>query len=221
MKLLLPWLCVVGLIIGLGWLCFAGHKKDVELAALRGDREELQQVRAELQEIKGRAQVASDEVVRLRKDKEDLLRLRNEVGELRKEKQQLAAQVQAAQAQANASRSNPATQATTQAAEQQGESHHAQTRALAVRYGLDPSLATKEDQQAFECITNLRQIDGAKQQWALDNRRSAEALPTVADIAPYLESNTMPTCPAGGAYTINRVNVAPTCSIPRHALPKF
>jgi hypothetical protein len=221
MKLLLPWLCVVGLLIGLGWLCFAGHKKDVELAALRGDREQLEQVRAELQEIKGRAQVVSDEVVRLRKDKEDLLRLRNEVGELRKENQQLAAQVQAAQVQANASRPNPATQATTQAEEQRGESHHAQTRALAVRYGLDPSLATKEDQQAFECITNLREIDGAKQQWALDNRRSEGALPAEAEIAPYLEDHTMPTCPAGGAYTINPINVAPSCSTARHALPKL
>jgi predicted RNase H-like nuclease (RuvC/YqgF family) len=219
MKLLLAWLSVVGLLIGVGWLYFAGQKKEVELAALRGDREQLQQVLAELQETKSaRAHVVGDEVVRLRKDNEELLRLRNEVGELRKEKQQLAAQVQAAQAEANASRSNPSAQATTQAEEQQAEAHHAQTRALAVSYGLDPNLATREDQQAFECINNLREIDGAKQMWALENRRSADALPTAADIAPYLK--TMPLCAAGGAYTINPVNVPPTCSISRHALPK-
>ena len=220
MKLLLPWLCVVGLVIGLGWLYFAGQKKDAELAALRADREQLQQVRAELQEIKsGRAGVPSDEVARLRKDKEDLLRLRNEVGQLRKEKRQLAAQIQAAWTQANASRSNSPAEGTTEAEKQQAEAHHAQTRALAVSYGLDPNLATKEDQEAFECITNLRQIDGAKQQWALDNRKSAEAVPSAEDIAVYLK--TMPTCAAGGVYTINPVNVPPACSISGHTLPRF
>lgn len=221
MKLLLPWLCVMGLLISLGWLYFAGQKKDAELATLRGDREQLQELRAKLEEIKRpHAQAASDEVVRLRKDNEGLLRLRNEVGQLRKEKQKLAAQVQTAQAQVNASRSTLAAQATKQAEEQDSAAHHAQTRALAVSYRLDPSLATRDDQQAFECITYLRQIDGAKQQWALDNRRSADTSPTAADIAPYLESHTLPTCPAGGAYTLNPVNVGPRCSIPGHALPK-
>ena len=116
MKALLPWLCVVGLAIGLGWVYSASQKKDAELAALREESQQLQKLRAELEETKGaRTQAESDELVRLRKDNEDLLRLRNEVGQLRKEKQQLAAQVQTAQAQAQgaqdqvqALRANPA-----------------------------------------------------------------------------------------------------------------
>jgi hypothetical protein len=147
----------------------------------------------------------------------ELLRLRGEVGNLRV---QVAAQAHAAKAQANASRAKPDAQTPEQAEEQAAKAHRVQTQRLAVSYGLDPGLHTKEDQHAFTCISNLREIDGAKQRWALENRRFAAALPSAADIAPYLEGQTMPTCPAGGAYTLNPVNVAPRCSISGHALPK-
>jgi len=35
------------------------------------------------------------------------------------------------------------------------------------------------------CVTTLRQLDGAKQQWALEEGQPPEALPTWRDIAPY------------------------------------
>ncbi len=70
------------------------------------------------------------------------------------------------------------------------------------------------------CINNLRQIDGAKQQWALENRRPATALPTAQDLLPYFRNIQMPVCPAGGQYSINAVNALPTCSTPGHALPR-
>ena len=69
------------------------------------------------------------------------------------------------------------------------------------------------------CINNLRQIDAAKQQWALENRKTAEAIPTVQDIAPYLPGGVLPTCPSGGTYTLNAVGELPSCSIPSHVLP--
>ena len=50
-------------------------------------------------------------------------------------------------------------------------------------------------------------IDGAKQQWALENKKPASALPTAADIAPYMRSNTLPVCPAGGVYTLNPISL--------------
>src|SRR3954451_4057341 len=40
--------------------------------------------------------------------------------------------------------------------------------------------------QKNACINNLRQIDGAKQQWALENKASGAAVVTAANITPYL-----------------------------------
>ena len=40
--------------------------------------------------------------------------------------------------------------------------------------------------QMNACINNLRQIDGAKQQWALENKVNQTATPQASDIQPYL-----------------------------------
>jgi HSP90 family molecular chaperone len=200
---LLPWLCVLVLLIGLGWVYSAGQKKDAELAALRQDSQQLETLRAELEEArKAHTQADSDELARLRKDSEDVLRLRNEVGQLRKEKQQMAAQLQAAQVQA------------------QGAQEQVQTLRANQQQAPAPNRPNLEQAQATACINNLRQIEGAKAQWALDHHKPAGALLTMADLAPYFKSNAVPTCPAGGVYTLNPVGLAPLCSIPGHVLPK-
>lgn len=217
---LLPWLCVVGLAIGLGWVYSASQKKDAELAALRQDTQQLQQLRAELEDAKNvHPQQESDELIRLHRDNEDLLRLRNEVGQLRKENQQLSAQIQTAQAQAQgaqaqvqALRANPAQ------APAPGQPNAAAQAAFAARYGVQAQ--TPEQQQAAVCINNLRMIDAAKQQWALENHKPAGTLLTAADLAPYLKGQALPSCPAGGVYTLNPVGLTPLCNIPGHALPK-
>lgn len=220
MKTLLPWLCVVGLIIGLGWVYSASQKKDAELAALREDSQQLQKMRAEMEETKGtRTTAESEELARLRKGNEDLLRLRNEVGQLRKENQQLSGQVQTAQAQVQGAQAQAqALRANAAQAPAPGQLDPAAQAAFAARYGLTPQ--TPEQQQANVCINNLRLIDGAKQQWALEKQKPAGALLTAADLAPYLKTNTLPTCPAGGVYTLNPVGFGPLCNIPGHALGK-
>jgi hypothetical protein len=68
------------------------------------------------------------------------------------------------------------------------------------------------------CINNLRQIYAAKQEWALENSKPADATPTENDLTPYLQNHQMPHCPAGGIYTIGVVTNPPTCSIPNHVL---
>lgn len=83
--------------------------------------------------------------------------------------------------------------------------------------------------QTNACINNLRQIDGAKQQWALENNQVAGATPTAANLAPYLGRGaggaTLDTdikCPAGGTYTggIGNVDTKPACSVGgTHILP--
>jgi prepilin-type N-terminal cleavage/methylation domain-containing protein len=80
--------------------------------------------------------------------------------------------------------------------------------------------------QMNACINNLRQIDGAAQQWALENKASAGATVSFAEISGYLKNAV--TCPAGGAsatfatsYTLNGVTNHPTCQIvpATHKLP--
>jgi len=68
------------------------------------------------------------------------------------------------------------------------------------------------------CVNNLRQIDGAKQQWALENHKSTNDIPRVEDVAAYLYHGVFPKCPEGGAYTVGRVDQDPTCSITNHVL---
>lgn len=82
--------------------------------------------------------------------------------------------------------------------------------------------------QTNACINNLRQIDGAKQQWALETSSAANATPTAAQIAPYLGRGAGATidvdikCPAAGTYTagLGDVATAPACSLGApHVLP--
>ena len=68
--------------------------------------------------------------------------------------------------------------------------------------------------QKNACINNLRQIDGAVQTWALENKREANANVTFSDIVSYLKNEVM--CPAGGtdfggSYTITIVTNRPVC----------
>jgi len=69
------------------------------------------------------------------------------------------------------------------------------------------------------CINNLRQIDAAKQQWALEKNKQSDAVPTATDLAPYLIKEKLPRCPQGGIYTLGPVNESPKCSHPGHVLP--
>ena len=70
--------------------------------------------------------------------------------------------------------------------------------------------------QATGCINNLRQIDGAKQTWALEKGQGPDAQPQPTDLQPYIKldkNNNIPGCPAGGTYAYGTVGVLPTCSL--------
>jgi prepilin-type N-terminal cleavage/methylation domain-containing protein len=70
------------------------------------------------------------------------------------------------------------------------------------------------------CINNLRQIDGAKQEWALENKQGAAASPTSSNIQPYMgrgSSGSLPSCPLtngfANSYTIGNLSTAPVCAV--------
>ncbi len=82
--------------------------------------------------------------------------------------------------------------------------------------------------QANACINNLRQIDAAANQFALEQRKTTGATinyPT--DLMPYIKLNTagsIPPCPAGGSYSDGNIGTNPTCSLsstvtPNHIMP--
>ncbi|HMP82734.1 MAG TPA: type II secretion system protein [Verrucomicrobiota bacterium] len=76
----------------------------------------------------------------------------------------------------------------------------------------------RETSRTNACINNLRQMDGAIQQWALETKAAADAAVGMDDIVPFLKSE--PECPSGGAYTVSAVDTAPTCDgDASHVLP--
>ena len=63
------------------------------------------------------------------------------------------------------------------------------------------------------CIANLKMIDGAKQQWAVETKQLPTAVPAFSDlVGPNLYLRSLPRCPQGGIYSLNAVSVSPTCS---------
>jgi prepilin-type N-terminal cleavage/methylation domain-containing protein len=82
--------------------------------------------------------------------------------------------------------------------------------------------------QANACINNLRQLDGAAQQWALEKgKTTGSAISYPTDLTPYIKLNSassIPPCPASGTYNLAKVGDVPTCSLsttvtPYHRLP--
>ncbi len=69
------------------------------------------------------------------------------------------------------------------------------------------------------CISNLRVIDEAKAQWALDTRKGLGVQPRDKDLfGPTLYIRTKPQCPAGGEYDLGKIKEPPTCTVAGHAL---
>ena len=74
--------------------------------------------------------------------------------------------------------------------------------------------------QENACINNLRQLDGAKDQWAIETNQAAAAVPVAADVDPYLKGTSANCiCPADAAqtfassYSINALGTDPNCDI--------
>jgi prepilin-type N-terminal cleavage/methylation domain-containing protein len=82
--------------------------------------------------------------------------------------------------------------------------------------------------QANACINNMRQIDAAASQFALEKgKTTGQSITFPDDLTPYIKLNAgaaIPACPAGGSYTCNAVGTPTTCSLssnvdPAHVTP--
>ena len=203
----LPWVLVVASLVCLGVVYNSNQQQVAELAQARQANQELEQLHASQTDTNQSANPngAKDELTRLREENKDLLRLRNEVRQLRDENKQLKGQAQTAQAQV-------------QTVQAQAEALRA-SAAQASAQAQQAEASARMQNQINICINNLRQIDGAIQQWALETSKVANSRVTMADIDPYLKLKPL-TCPANGIYTLTTVAAPPTCSIPGHILPK-
>ncbi|HSY16707.1 MAG TPA: type II secretion system protein [Candidatus Acidoferrales bacterium] len=75
----------------------------------------------------------------------------------------------------------------------------------------------RQNAQAKACINNLKQIDGAAAQFALERgKKDGDTISFPSDLTPYIKlnsANMLPPCPAGGTYTLAKVGDQPQCSL--------
>jgi prepilin-type N-terminal cleavage/methylation domain-containing protein len=78
----------------------------------------------------------------------------------------------------------------------------------------------RQTAQRNACIKNLQQIDGAKEQWALENKKSegTDTSSATAEINTYIKGQQTPKCPAGGTYDYKPISTPPTCTIAGHSI---
>ena len=206
MKTILPWILVVAFAAGAGSLYFSNSSKNDELTKLRGQVAQVDTLNGQLEELQKQAASQNDQIAAMRKDNAELLSLRNQVRQLGDEKAALTKQVQTAQSQA----------ARSQADVQQAQARMSENAKAIAEQQI---LQLRQNQAAVNtCINNLRQIDAAKQQWALERQKTPDAVPQPQEISQYFPNGQFPQCPAGGRYTLNAVSNAPTCSIAGHVL---
>jgi prepilin-type N-terminal cleavage/methylation domain-containing protein len=78
-------------------------------------------------------------------------------------------------------------------------------------------MKSREMSRATTCQANMRNMDTAKEHWAMENRKGANDTPTAADlVTEYMRAryeDTLPACPSGGEYTLGNMATLPVCSI--------
>jgi prepilin-type N-terminal cleavage/methylation domain-containing protein len=90
-------------------------------------------------------------------------------------------------------------------------------------------VSSRARSQATACINNMRQIDYAIQQYAMENGLASGATIALSNVMPYIKLNmngSIPSCPASGQYIPQLVGNTPSvmCSLsntvnPPHVLP--
>lgn len=88
---------------------------------------------------------------------------------------------------------------------------------LLVAIAIPAFIRARGTTQTNSCINNLRQIDAAKDQWAIENFAATGDPVTEENLEPYIRRG-VPVCPAGGTYTIGAVGEAPLCDQEGHVL---
>jgi prepilin-type N-terminal cleavage/methylation domain-containing protein len=102
--------------------------------------------------------------------------------------------------------------------------------ALLAAIAIPNFIRARTTSQTNACISNLRIIDGAKDQWALETHKQTTATPAGTDIQPYMgrgSGGELPCCPDdptqtfATSYSPNNIGTKPVCQIvpTTHVLP--
>ena len=78
----------------------------------------------------------------------------------------------------------------------------------------------REGSRARACSSSLKQIEAAKEQWAMDNKKGSTDTPADTDLfgaEAYIKAK--PVSPCGAAYTTGTVAAAPACDKDTTAYP--
>ncbi len=204
------WACLALVLVAEACLFRATRERDLAEGDSRRAQVQWQQAQTELEELKNsNAGLQAAEISRLRKQNEILT---NKLAALQLSfTEALADFSQVTQQLANARlaiglQGNHLAELQTNLVELQSQKQRIAVAGVAV---LNQST----------CLNNLRLIDGAKQQWALEKNKGSADRPSVRELLPYLKDNVFPICPAGGIYFINAIEDLPTCSVRGHNLP--
>lgn len=203
-------LCLVAAVVG-GTACllYCPNKNEIALrTAVEGLRKQIQELEAKAADPKEieRLRAQAREAAEFRKEAEEVHRLRGEVTLLRKDK--------AVFEQAKAENAQLREQV------QVAQRLQAENNALRGQYQ-SAVQGLQQRTQKDACITNLKQIDGAVQQWALEYKKAGTDRYSFQDpsLLAFLRSSVLPLCPAGGTYAPgSTVSADLTCSVPGHTL---
>ena len=78
-------------------------------------------------------------------------------------------------------------------------------------------IKARKTAQVNACKANLRPIEFAIQQWALEKRKRDDSEVSLEDLESYMKDG-IPRCPSGGEYTLTTVEEKPTCNVGGHTI---
>ena len=213
MKTIFPWLLAILLAGSLFFVFQNGREKEARLAELQKQVGELTTLQAEVEELR-QSQISSNELARLRSEAAQVLKLRNENTQLKRENATFNARKLRAEELQVETQLTPERIAQLVRENEQLRNEVQEFQIVRQREAEQGAI----NNPVNTCINNLRQLDGATDQWAIENKKATGDFVTAKDIEPYLKK--FPMCPSGGAYTIGPVGTSPTCTMPGHALPQ-
>jgi prepilin-type N-terminal cleavage/methylation domain-containing protein len=83
-------------------------------------------------------------------------------------------------------------------------------------------MKARTQSQQNACINNLRQIEAAKEQWALEKRKQQGATATTTEVMEYIKNPSSSTnCPAGGTIAFGVIGTNCTCTVTAPLLHKL
>ncbi|HSH94236.1 MAG TPA: hypothetical protein VK968_08830 [Roseimicrobium sp.] len=199
-------LAVVGLAVAVYLLAQSNRALNSEVERLRPEVAKVEELKRLAADLPKRLKVINEESQLLKRELEELPALRNKARMLEEARQE-AVQLKAENAQLVA-------------AAQQLQRVQVENQQLRASVGA-PRVLTEAEKlvaQKNACIANLKQLDGATQQWALENKLTALTRVIPDQVRVYIRGNMLPACPSGGFYSFGLVRDNPRCSIPGHGL---